>query len=65
MTRKYVRSKVRSKPRPTMVDPTAKQKASSRQALKDDLDALLAEVDEVLEENAEDFVKGYIQKGGE
>ena len=37
----------------------------SKQALKNDLDALLDEVDGVLEENAEEFVKGYVQKGGE
>jgi prokaryotic ubiquitin-like protein Pup len=29
------------------------------------LDDLLDEIDEVLEENAEDFVKGYIQRGGQ
>lgn len=28
-------------------------------------DALLDEIDDVLEENAEQFVKQYIQKGGE
>lgn len=33
--------------------------------LADDLDDLLDEIDEVLEANAEDFVKSYIQKGGE
>ncbi len=33
--------------------------------IKDDLDGLLDEIDEVLEANAEDFVKSYIQKGGE
>jgi len=33
--------------------------------LTDDVDDLLDEIDSVLEENAEDFVKGYIQKGGE
>ena len=33
--------------------------------LTDDVDALLDEIDDVLEENAEDFVRGYIQKGGE
>lgn len=30
-----------------------------------DIDDLLAEIDGVLEENAEDFVKGFVQKGGE
>lgn len=36
-----------------------------KQALKDEMDALLDEIDLVLEENAEEFVKGYVQKGGE
>lgn len=31
----------------------------------DDLDRLLDEIDDVLEENAEEFVKGYVQRGGE
>ena len=30
-----------------------------------DVDALLDEIDEVLEENAEDFVRSYVQKGGQ
>ncbi len=29
------------------------------------IDDLLEEIDSVLEENAEEFVKNYIQKGGE
>ncbi len=33
--------------------------------IKADIDDLLDEIDEVLESNAEDFVKSYIQKGGE
>jgi ubiquitin-like protein Pup len=33
--------------------------------LKAELDDLLDEIDEVLESNAEDFVKSYVQKGGE
>ena len=33
--------------------------------LKAELDDLLDEIDDVLETNAEDFVKSYIQKGGE
>ncbi len=33
--------------------------------IKAELDDLLDEIDEVLESNAEDFVKSYIQKGGE
>lgn len=30
-----------------------------------DLDNLLDEIDEVLESNAEEFVKSYVQKGGQ
>ena len=33
--------------------------------LKAELDDLLDEIDEVLEENAEEFVRNYVQKGGE
>lgn len=33
--------------------------------LKEELDDLLDEIDSVLEENAEDFVRNYVQKGGE
>ena len=31
----------------------------------DELDKLVDEIDEVLEENAEEFVRSYVQKGGE
>lgn len=33
--------------------------------LEENLDALLEEIDGILEENAEEFVKGYVQKNGE
>ncbi|MGD0393317.1 MAG: ubiquitin-like protein Pup [Acidimicrobiales bacterium] len=33
--------------------------------LKAELDDLLDEIDEVLEDNAEEFVRNYVQKGGE
>jgi ubiquitin-like protein Pup len=33
--------------------------------LTDDVDALLDEIDETLEANAEEFVRGFVQKGGE
>jgi ubiquitin-like protein Pup len=35
------------------------------QQLKAELDDLLDEIDEVLETNAEEFVKNYVQKGGQ
>ena len=33
--------------------------------LKDEMDRLVDEIDDVLEENAEEFVKSYVQRGGE
>lgn len=36
-----------------------------REKLSDDVDSLLDEIDDVLEENAEEFVRSYVQKGGE
>lgn len=33
--------------------------------LKAEMDALLDEIDELLEKNAEEFVENYVQKGGE
>ncbi|CAB4608449.1 unannotated protein [freshwater metagenome] len=33
--------------------------------LKAELDDLLDEIDEVLETNAEDFVRSFVQKGGQ
>ena len=40
-------------------------KVDTKEGLKADLDDVLDEIDGVLEENAEEFVKGYVQKGGE
>jgi ubiquitin-like protein Pup len=36
-----------------------------QEKLSDDVEAILDEIDEVLEENAEEFVRSYVQKGGE
>lgn len=43
-------------------DPPA---TDSGEKIKAELDELLDEIDDVLETNAEDFVKSYIQKGGQ
>jgi ubiquitin-like protein Pup len=40
-------------------------KTSKAAELKDEMDDILDEIDSVLEENAEEFVKSYVQKGGE
>ena len=39
--------------------------ATDTAGLKHDLDEILEGIDELLEENAEEFVKAYVQKGGE
>ena len=39
--------------------------SATGEKLKAELDDLLDEIDEVLEENAEEFVRNYVQKGGE
>ena len=36
-----------------------------KEQLDTDVDALLDEIDDVLEENAEEFVRGFVQKGGQ
>ena len=43
----------------------APPKSESGEKIKAELDELLDEIDDVLESNAEDFVKSYVQKGGE
>jgi len=45
---------------------TSTEEVKERHAkLSDDVDAILDEIDEVLEENAEEFVRSYVQKGGQ
>ena len=39
--------------------------AERKEALDEDVDSILDEIDDVLETNAEDFVKSFIQKGGQ
>ncbi|HZV25588.1 MAG TPA: ubiquitin-like protein Pup [Acidothermaceae bacterium] len=47
-------------------DETASSDLKDRQEkLNEDVDSILDEIDEVLEENAEEFVRSYIQKGGQ
>lgn len=55
------------KPAPRTEETEVSEVAPSEvgQELKAELDDLLDEIDEVLETNAEEFVKNYVQKGGE
>jgi prokaryotic ubiquitin-like protein Pup len=39
--------------------------AKKGKKIKEDIDKLLDEIDDILEENAEEFVKSYVQRGGE
>ena len=39
--------------------------SAAGERLKAELDDLLDEIDEVLETNAEDFVRSFVQKGGQ
>ena len=48
-----------------VVEDEAPATSAQGEKIKAELDDLLDEIDEVLETNAEDFVKSYIQKGGE
>lgn len=57
----------KKKPAPRRDETTDEVAAPAAQGdkIKAELDDLLDEIDDVLETNAEDFVKSYIQKGGE
>ena len=44
---------------------SSKKIAKKGEEIKEDMDSLLDEIDSVLEENAEEFVKNYVQRGGQ
>ena len=52
------------KPRPKREDAEASKQPKTEARTKE-VDGLLDEIDEVLEENAEEFVRSYVQKGGQ
>jgi prokaryotic ubiquitin-like protein Pup len=59
---------LKKKPAPQRREDEVEDAPASTEAgekIKAELDELLDEIDDVLETNAEDFVKSYIQKGGE
>lgn len=58
------KSKSTAKREAALEEVEAKEQAEAEK-LKAESDALLDEIDALLEENAEEFVKGYVQKGGE
>jgi ubiquitin-like protein Pup len=44
------------------VDPEVAERVEK---VSEEVDDLLDEIDSVLEENAEEFIRGYVQKGGQ
>ena len=64
MPERELKKKPEPKQRESEVDhsPAATESGSK---IKAELDDLLDEIDDVLETNAEEFVKSYIQKGGQ
>lgn len=45
--------------------PPAPQAAARKAELDAGIDAVLGDIDEVLESNAEEFVRSFVQKGGQ
>lgn len=62
------RQTTKSKPQPR---PPAKAEQEAPEATRassepdEELEALLEQIDAVLETNAEEFIRGFVQKGGE
>ena len=58
----------KQRPAPTRTEEVVEEAPATTERgdkLKAELDDLLDEIDEVLETNAEEFVKSYVQKGGQ
>ena len=56
------------KPAPSRTEETVEEApgvSEKGEKIKAELDDLLDEIDEVLDENAEEFVRSYVQKGGQ
>lgn len=66
MTERIQRTKTvtkKAQPEPEVQVPS--QSSKTTEELKAEMDEILDEIDGVLEENAEEFVANYRQKGGE
>lgn len=58
----------KKRPAPARKDEVVEEGAPSTEKgehIKAEIDELLDEIDEVLDANAEEFVRSYVQKGGE
>jgi ubiquitin-like protein Pup len=53
------------KPKPKQDEAPQATEETKSESKTEDVDELLDEIDEVLEANAEEFVRSYVQKGGQ
>ena len=53
------------RPRTKRDEEAGPQEEVAAEAKTEEVDELLDEIDEVLESNAEEFVRGFVQKGGQ
>ena len=53
------------KPKPKQDEAPQATEETKTETKTDDVEELLDEIDEVLEANAEEFVRSYVQKGGQ
>jgi ubiquitin-like protein Pup len=65
MAERELKKRTTSSREGTAVEPEAPATTEKGDRLKAEIDDLLDEIDEVLEDNAEEFVRNYVQKGGE
>ena len=66
MAERELKKKSTHRAAPRSRSPRRRRPTSERgEKLKAELDDLLDEIDEVLEDNAEEFVRNYVQKGGQ
>ena len=65
MAERERKQKPAPKEREEVVDDEVASSSERGEKLKEDIDDLLDEIDSVLEDNAEEFVRNYVQKGGE
>ena len=63
MAERERKQKPAPKEREEVVDEEVAASSERGEKLKEDIDDLLDEIDSVLEDNAEEFVRSYVQKG--
>jgi len=65
MPEREQKKKPAPKEREEVVEEDVAAKSERGEKLKEGIDDLLDEIDSVLEDNAEEFVRSYVQKGGQ